>query len=93
MACFLAQHGAGGILLLSRRDPQTVDPSFLSSVQSYGSQIQVAQCDIRDKISVIKALEGVRSAMPSVRGVIQAAMVLQVRETPIDFLEISKRHV
>lgn len=78
IACFLAQHGAGGILLLSRRDPRTVDPSLLSSIQSYGSQVEVAQCDINDKTAVIEAIEGVRNTMPPVRGVVQAAMVLQV---------------
>lgn len=82
IACFLAQHGAGGILLLSRRDARAVDPSFLSRIESYGSQVRVAQCDIRDKESVTKAIEGVRNTMPPIRGVIQAAMVLQVCKPP-----------
>jgi hypothetical protein len=80
IARFLAQHGAGGILLLSRRKLEHADKGFISELQAYGSVVEVAQCDITSLESLGTALKIMQDKMPPIRGVIQAAMVLSVHK-------------
>jgi NADPH:quinone reductase-like Zn-dependent oxidoreductase/SAM-dependent methyltransferase len=80
IARFLAQHGAGGILLLSRRKLEHADKGLISELQAYGSVVEVAQCDITSSESLGTALKIMQDKMPPIRGVIQAAMVLSVHK-------------
>ncbi|KAF2464811.1 uncharacterized protein BDR25DRAFT_380712 [Lindgomyces ingoldianus] len=79
-ARFLAKHGARNVLLLSRRKlKMSEEEAFVSEIQSYGSKVHLAQCDITNLNMVMETVELARRTMPPIRGVIQAAMVLQDR--------------
>ena len=75
----IASHGATHILILSRKPPAP-DRRWLieSDLASRGAKAYIAACDIGDANSVRKVLRFCQENLPSVKGVIQAAMVLQV---------------
>lgn len=77
---FLANHGAKDILVLSRRHLGEREQYKLEQeLSSSGARVRIEACDIAN----LKELQCVAArclrSMPPVKGVIQAAMVLQVR--------------
>ena len=52
--------------------------SFVTEMSELGCAAKVLQCDITIKEDLALCLEQIRSSLPPVRGVVQAAMVLQV---------------
>lgn len=80
MAKWMVQHGAGNIVLLSRR--ATVTPALevlIAEGKEEGAQILVRQCDVADETSVSALLQWITTGanLPPVRGVIHSAMVLR----------------
>ena len=79
VARFLAAHGAGHIALLSRRELDNVKRmELLSEFASFGAKLHILKCDITNRGQVKSVIDQCQATMPSIRGVIQAAMVLSV---------------
>ena len=77
---FLAGHGAKNILVLSRRFLREAERQKLErELCSSGARIRIETCDIANLAEVQKVAARCRRCAPPVKGVIQAAMVLQVR--------------
>lgn len=79
---FLANHGAKNVLVLSRRDLKEVERHDLEEqLGSSGANVCIESCDIAN----LKEMQGVAARclikFPPVKGVIHAAMVLQVSYT------------
>ncbi|MFZ5894797.1 MAG: SDR family NAD(P)-dependent oxidoreductase [Myxococcota bacterium] len=76
LALWLAERGAGNLVLLGRRGMET--PGALQAVaklRRFGAEVQVEACDIADAEQTRKALEHVSADRP-LRGVFHAAAVL-----------------
>ena len=79
IARFLASRGAGHIALLSRRKLDDLEEQdFISELQSHGSKLHLLRCDVSDARMIKDSVAFCLERLPPVRGVIQAAMVLQV---------------
>jgi NADPH:quinone reductase-like Zn-dependent oxidoreductase len=79
IAKFLASHGAGHVVTLSRRQLQEEDKlAFQEELRALGSELHVIGCDITDEESVRSAAVECLANLPPVRGVVHAAMVLRV---------------
>ena len=83
IARFMAAHGAKHILILARR---TIDDEGRSKLEgelgSSGASVRIETCDITNSSRVRNVAKRCLQTIPPVRGVIQAAMVLQVRLFP-----------
>ena len=78
-ARFLAARGAGHIVLLSRRKLRGhEEKKLISEIQSHGAELHLLRCDITNLEMVKDSIAFCRERLPSIRGIIQAAMVLQV---------------
>lgn len=76
---WVVQRGAKHLIILSRNAAtQAKSQSFLSELQNAGCQVVVRNCDIADQKDLARVMEECERDLPPVRGVIQAAMVLQV---------------
>lgn len=71
------EHGARNIILLSRNAESQANASFLNELRNVGAKVVAANCNVADKLDLARAMNRCQE-MPSVRGVIQGAMVLQV---------------
>lgn len=79
VARFLADHGAGHIVLLSRRKLEgQKEMKFRSDIQSRGAELHLFRCNMTDREIVKDSIALCQERLPPIRGVIQAAMVLQV---------------
>ncbi|OCL04357.1 hypothetical protein AOQ84DRAFT_416453 [Glonium stellatum] len=80
IARFLVDHGAKHVVLLSRRN---LDPNKRQQLEEkfriLGAEVRVLTCDITDLPMVQGAVLSCVHDMPPIRGLIQAAMVLQDR--------------
>ena len=75
----MASHGATHILVLSRSIPVPERQRLIESdLASYGTRIDILACDIGDANSVHTAVRSLEETARPIKGVIQAAMVLQV---------------
>lgn len=84
IARMMSAHGARNILLLSRRNLSGCERSKLEAeLGSFGTNIRIESCDIADTTAVQDVAKRCQKTMPPVHGVIQAAMVLQVRHSPL----------
>ena len=79
---FLAKHGAGHVVLLSRRSlsPQK-HQALEKEFDTLGTKVRVVRCDITSREDV-DALVSSIADLPPVGGLIQSAMVLQVNLPP-----------
>ncbi|KAJ5894604.1 hypothetical protein N7495_006295 [Penicillium taxi] len=78
ISCWLADHGARHLLVLSRSGSQGAKGMALTRyLEKRGVQILAPSCDISDEESLQNALSECRSKMPPIKGCIQAAMVLR----------------
>ena len=81
LAHWLAERGAGRIVLVGRRAPDAAARERIAAMQALGTTVQVECCDIADGVQVASLLQCVRgSADPGraqpLRGVLHAAGVL-----------------
>ena len=73
----LLRGGAGAVALVGRRPPSTeVDQRLVEMRRVTGARIDVMQGDVAIASDVARILHTIRSAMPPLRGVVHAAMVL-----------------
>ncbi|KAM0421170.1 hypothetical protein ACHAPT_011062 [Fusarium lateritium] len=85
IARFLAAHGAGHVVTLSRRKLQEEDQlAFQEELRVQGSELHVIACDVTDEESVRSAAAECLAHLPPVRGVVHAAMVL--RDHPFEIM-------
>lgn len=76
---WLARHGAKQIIVVSRSARLDKIQPFVSDMAELGCAVHAVGCDIADATALFKALDGCAHELPPIRGVIQGAMVLQVR--------------
>ena len=73
--------GAKHLVLLSRSGTNAPGAEQLvRRIEEQGSKVKVVKCDVANTQDLNTQLDSVTADMPPVRGVIQAAMVLQVRK-------------
>jgi NAD(P)-dependent dehydrogenase (short-subunit alcohol dehydrogenase family)/acyl carrier protein len=97
-AQWLAEHGAGQLLLVGRsgQPPADTDPrraeACLEAVRAAGAKVLIRRCDVSHADAVAELLAEIRSRMPPLRGVVHAAMVLEDRllseQTAASFLSV-----
>jgi acyl transferase domain-containing protein/acyl carrier protein len=76
-ASYLAQRGAGDIVLTSRRAPDAdVQQAIEEIAERYKSRIHVFAADVGDESEVAKLLERIRAELPPLAGVAHLAGVL-----------------
>ena len=79
MLTWMVGRGARNLLLLSRSGGKGAETQeFLNHLRGEGVNAEVRACNVADEESVRAAIEDAASHMPSIKGCIQAAMVLQV---------------
>ncbi|KAJ5504966.1 hypothetical protein N7463_007840 [Penicillium fimorum] len=71
---WMAQHGAGCIVLTSR-NPK-VDPEFIRSVEECGSSVRVLSLDITSRDSFHRCLQEINRSMPEIGGVANGALIV-----------------
>ncbi|KAI1811942.1 hypothetical protein GGS20DRAFT_560344 [Poronia punctata] len=78
IAIWLAERGARHVLLVSRNAETHVDaPQLKREALGLGCNLRIRNCDVADESSLNALLRDCRDAMPPVKGVIHAAMLLQ----------------
>ncbi|KAK2011526.1 beta-ketoacyl synthase domain-containing protein [Colletotrichum eremochloae] len=84
-AKFLAAHGAGHVVTLSRRKLQEEDQKALEAdLRALGAELHIIRCDVTDRESVFSAAAECSANLPPVRGVVHAGMVL--RDHPFEIM-------
>ena len=79
IAKFLAAHGAGHVVTLSRRTLEEQDHlAFQKELRALGTELHVIGCDVTDKESVQSAAAACSASLPPVKGVVHGGMVLRV---------------
>ncbi|MFI9154597.1 SDR family NAD(P)-dependent oxidoreductase [Streptomyces sp. NPDC053367] len=73
LARFLAERGAGALILLGRSAPA---PGVLDGLREKGARVEAVRCDVGDEAALRTALDAVRGQLPPLRGVVHAAGVL-----------------
>ncbi|KAL5040990.1 hypothetical protein BDW71DRAFT_212552 [Aspergillus fruticulosus] len=78
MAHWLAAHGARNIIVLSRSaETNPAAANLVTELQPLGCRVKPISCDASVQAELAAALDGCSAELPPIRGVIQAAMVLQ----------------
>lgn len=75
----LVERGARNLILTSRTAQSSRNVVFLENLAAKGCQAIAKNCDICDAADVERVIKECASVMPPIKGIIQAAMVLQVR--------------
>lgn len=80
MSRSMAKHGAGNIVLLSRRAIEAArEESLKNEFKSMGANLHIMRGDVTSRGSLAKVIDFCRANLPPIRGLIQGAMVLKVR--------------
>jgi hypothetical protein len=80
VARWMVEHGARYLLLLSRSGPAGHDVrGFLKELEGKGVTVRTPACDISDMEALEICLKKCEEELPSIRGCVQASMVLNVR--------------
>lgn len=78
MIRWMAQRGAKHIVTMSRTGLKSATAqSLVKEMQAHGTSLYVLGCDASDATSVKTSLDSIKASIPPIRGIIQAAMVLQ----------------
>lgn len=76
-ARWLAERGAGALVLLGRRGAKTPGAQeAVAELEALGARVKVAACDVTDREALANLIEQVRIELPAITGVLHAAMVL-----------------
>ncbi|CZR61454.1 related to polyketide synthase [Phialocephala subalpina] len=87
IAKFMAAHGAGHVVTLSRRKLKPeVQAAFEEELLGMGAKLHIVACDITDKASVENAAEYCKQNTPPVKGVVHGGMVL--RDHPFEHMDL-----
>jgi len=75
-ARWLARHGAGQLVLVSRRGAETPGAdSIRHELEALGAGVRIVACDVSDRAAVVQMLASL-SDLPPLKGVFHAAMVI-----------------
>lgn len=76
-AAWLAERGAGRLVLVGRRGAQTPGiAADLERLRALGAEVDVRACDVTDRHQVTDIVQQITRSLPPLRGVVHAAMVL-----------------
>ena len=75
-ARWLAEQGAGGVLLLGRRAPSEEAQAVIAEMEALDVRVLTAQVDVGDTAALSSVLDAARRKIGPIRGVIHAAGVL-----------------
>lgn len=76
-ARWLAERGAGNLVLIGRRGPKTPGAQeAVAELEALGAKVKVAACDVNDREALAELIEQVRVELAPITGVLHAAMVL-----------------
>ncbi|HYV48749.1 MAG TPA: SDR family NAD(P)-dependent oxidoreductase [Myxococcaceae bacterium] len=75
-AAWLAQQGAGAVVLLGRSEPGAAAAAELEALRAAGTRVHVLRVDASDGAVLEKALDGLGGQVPPVGGIVHAAGVL-----------------
>jgi acyl transferase domain-containing protein/NADPH:quinone reductase-like Zn-dependent oxidoreductase len=79
IAHWMMARGAKNLIFMSRSAGNGKNSAFLDEIRQAGSIVQAVSCNVSDQADVSRALRSCEEmGLPPIRGVIQAAMVLQV---------------
>lgn len=82
----MALHGARNFIVISRSGPASdAAMATIDELTAAGCQVHSLCCDITDRADLERKLAASLQQLPALRGIIQAAMVLEVRNC-ISFL-------
>lgn len=79
IASWMVEKGATNILLVSRHaetHPET--KGLLQTARESGCNLRVRNCDVSNESELVKLIAECSGTMPPIRGVVNAAMVLEV---------------
>ena len=77
VAGWLVRRGARHLVLVSRRGaPRDEDAAALEELMRSPAEVVVKPVDVADETALRRALDGIRSTMPPLKGVLHAAMTL-----------------
>lgn len=75
----MASQGAKNLIIMSRSGAATEDAKKLvGDLQDAGVQVEAMACDLTNEDELKEKMEDTLKRLPPIRGVIQAAMVLEV---------------
>ncbi len=87
----LVGHGARHIVLAGRSAaPAPEDAPLLDALRATGAEVVIARCDIARSGELRRLLDRIRAAMPPLRGVVQAAMVIE--DALLERLSLARLH-
>lgn len=76
-ALWLAERGAGNLVLLSRRGERTPGAAeAIERLNQLGAEVRIVACDVADREALASVLARIRREMPPLKGILHAAMVL-----------------
>jgi NAD(P)-dependent dehydrogenase (short-subunit alcohol dehydrogenase family) len=79
IASWLMEKGAKNLLIVSRSAASSSDaPSMQAMAKADNCNLQIRSCDVGNEQSFVDLLAEVATSMPPIRGVVNAAMVLEV---------------
>lgn len=79
VALWFLDNGAKNVLIISRNAERHVETAaLLQRSKQEGRNLQIRDCDVSSEENLARLLEHVRNSMPPIRGVVDAAMVLDV---------------
>jgi NAD(P)-dependent dehydrogenase (short-subunit alcohol dehydrogenase family)/acyl carrier protein len=77
-ARWLAEQGAGHLVLLSRRGAEAPGAAEAKAeLEALGAQVSLKACDVTDPAQVDRLMDEISSELPSLKGIVHAAMVLE----------------
>ncbi len=76
VAEWMAENGAGHLVLLSRRSPSAESAEAIRGIEQRGARVVALQGDITREPDLKKVLERIRAEMPPLKGVLHAAAVV-----------------
>lgn len=76
VAAWLADQGAGGLVLVSRRQPSSAHADAIAALEAQGCKAHAMQADVVDAKSLAKGIQSLPKTMPPLAGVLHAAGVL-----------------
>ena len=76
VAEWMAENGAGHLVLLSRRSPSAEASQAIRGIEQRGTKVVALPCDVTREADLARVLEAIHADMPPLKGVIQAAAVV-----------------
>jgi phthiocerol/phenolphthiocerol synthesis type-I polyketide synthase C len=76
LARFMAERGAGRLVLLGRSGPRPETAARLAAVRAAGAEVEAAACDVADRAALDAVLARARAGGRPLRGVVHAAGLL-----------------